>query len=119
MTIDGLHVTDYADDAEVAADAQSQYCLVETEAPVVNGVEYELLPKPVMVTFTTAAIAATTDGTDAVTLAVEIKNVVSTAGQLPLTGGLGIGLLIAVGLIPLVAAALYAKRANSKVNTEV
>lgn len=117
VTIDGLHVTDFENNADVPEADRGKYCLVETKAPVVDGVEYELLPKPVMVTFTRADLAPTNDDTDAVTRPVTIKNVVSTTGKLPLTGGLGIGLIVTAGLALLAGAALYAKRASGKVET--
>lgn len=108
VTINGLHVTDYENGAEISA--AKKYCLVETKAP--NG--YELLSKPVEVNFTRADLANTNDGTDAITQAANIKNVPSNGPKLPLTGGAGIGLLALLGAALVGAGAFWAKRNSSK-----
>lgn len=108
FTIDALHVTDFEDGKEITPD--QKYCLVETVAP--EG--YELLPKPVEINFTRAAIEETSNvpGDDAVTLVAEIENIKTVAPELPLTGGAGIGLLAGFGAAIVGAGAWVARRLN-------
>lgn len=106
LTIDGLHVTDFENNAEVTP-VTKKYCLVETEAPA----GYELLPTPVEVDFTRADLDA---GENKVTVVKEIENVTSTTPNLPLTGGAGIGLIAALGALLVGAGAWWAKRNSSK-----
>lgn len=106
FTINALHVTDFADGAEITA--TQKYCLVETTAPA----GYELLPNPIPIDFKRADIAATDDGTDAVTLRAEVENVKTIAPELPLTGGAGIGILAALGGLIVAGGAWVARRMN-------
>lgn len=106
IIIDGLHVSDFSDNA--AHEEAYKYCLVETKAP--EG--YELLPSPVVVTFTKAGVENTSDGTDAQTYGVTIENVAEVTDRLPSTGGMGVGLLIAAGA-GIVGAGAYAAKRNS------
>lgn len=108
FTIDALHVTDFEDGKEITPD--QKYCLVETKAP--EG--YELLPEPVEINFTRAAIGETSNvpGDDAVTLVAEIENIKTVAPELPLTGGAGIGLLAGFGAAIVGAGAWVARRLN-------
>lgn len=109
ITIDGLHVTDYANGAPVD-NIVYDYCLVESKAP--NG--YELLPNPVNVTFTWAEVNNTADGTDAVTRPVSVPNIETTSTNLPMTGGVGVGILMAIGAGLIGLGAFAAKRASRK-----
>ena len=54
------------------------------------------------------------DGDDAQTKVVQIENVASVSSQLPSTGGMGVGLLIAAGVGLVGAGAYAAKRNNDK-----
>lgn len=112
FTIDGLHASDFADGAALDA-AAFQYCLVETKALA----GHELLPEPFVVDFTleaVQAVEAVADGDDAQTKVVQIENVASVSSQLPSTGGMGVGLLIAAGVGLVGAGAYAAKRNNDK-----
>lgn len=107
--IDGLHVTDFENSAPVAT-VSKLFCLVETRAP--EG--YELLSRPVPVSFTRADIANTADGTDALTVRATVTNVASTQSNLPLTGGKGIGILAAIGIVIVGAGVWYARKVSAK-----
>jgi len=97
LTISGLRYSDWANGAAVAPGTPDYrtYYLVETTAPA----GYELLAEPVsfLINGTT-----TTVGID-----LEVKNIPSNSGfQLPLTGGVGTGILYAAGALLVVGAAL-------------
>ncbi|QGU03745.1 SpaH/EbpB family LPXTG-anchored major pilin [Corynebacterium comes] len=106
LVINGLHITDFTNN--VSGVEAYKYCLVETKAP--QG--YELLAEPVVITFTQDAVQSLALGDDAQTKVVEIENVASVSSQLPSTGGMGVGLLIAAG-VGLVGAGAYAAKRNS------
>ncbi|MEZ2121847.1 SpaH/EbpB family LPXTG-anchored major pilin [Corynebacterium sp. CCM 9203] len=80
-----------------------KYCLKEITAP--SG--YELLVEPVVVDVTTVAENANT-------VEKEVTNIKSTSSKLPETGGVGVGLLMALGASILGAGAFAAKRASRK-----
>lgn len=105
VTIDGLHVTDFENNAPI--EEKYKYCLVEVEAP--QG--YQLLSTPVEVEFTTAAVGNILDGTDAVTQVAKIEN--TRSGFLPNTGGAGVVLLLIVGAL-LAGSGVYAAARNAK-----
>ena len=105
FTIDGLHVTDYADDKPVTE--IKKYCLEETEAPA----GYAKLDKPVEVDFKRSDINpnfAEQDNT--VTLEKDIENVKQDTPNLPMTGGMGVGILAAIGAAIVAAGAWFARR---------
>ncbi|APT89851.1 hypothetical protein CSPHI_00675 [Corynebacterium sphenisci DSM 44792] len=104
-TINALHITDFADDKEGDS---GKYCLVEVEAPA----GYELLAEPVEVDFSRTALGE--EGGDGVTLTKKITNVESTAPSLPLTGGMGIGIIAALGALIIGAGVWLAKRNGTK-----
>lgn len=104
FTIDGLHVTDFADNAQVT-DAK-KFCLRETKAPA----GYAKLDKPVEINFTRKDIAATGEGDDAVTLVANVDNVKQDTPNLPNTGGAGVGILAAIGAAIVAAGAWFARR---------
>lgn len=104
FTIDGLHVTDFEDNKE--APATKKFCLTETEAPA----GYAKLDKPVEVDFTRENIAKTGAGDDAVTLVSKIDNVKQDSPNLPMTGGMGVGILAAIGAAIVAAGAWFARR---------
>ena len=97
LTISGLRYSDWADGAAVApgvADYRTYY-LVETTAPA----GYELLAEPISFLINSAS---TTVGID-----LSVKNIPSNGGfELPLTGGVGTGLLYAAGALLVVGAGL-------------
>lgn len=84
---------------DIWAGVGTQFCLLETQAP--DG--YELLPEPV-----TFELTADETTAELVAADIEIENVEANAGfQLPLTGGMGIWLILGTGGLLLIAAAIY------------
>ncbi|MCQ9343740.1 SpaH/EbpB family LPXTG-anchored major pilin [Corynebacterium kozikiae] len=138
VNISGLHVTDFADNADVPEGEQTVYCLYETKAPAGK----ELLSKPLsftlvkdptqtrtitrnVVVYKTDAQGNTTQETEQRTHTVavynpvflqvgdnagEVVNLDDTTPNLPLTGGLGVGILAAIGAGIVAAGAYFARR---------
>lgn len=107
ITIDGLHVTDFADNAQVTD--IKKFCLKETKAPA----GYALPENPVTeIEFTRENIVKTgeLEGDDAVTLVSEIENIKRDTPNLPMTGGAGVGILAAIGAAIVAAGAWFARR---------
>lgn len=104
FTIDGLHVTDFEDNKE--APATKKFCLKETKAPA----GYAKLEDPIEIDFTRKNIANTADGSDTVTLKKDIENVKQDTPNLPMTGGMGVGILAAIGAAIVAAGAWFARR---------
>ena len=104
FTIDGLHVTDFEDNKE--APATKKFCLKETKAPA----GYAELKDPIEIDFTRENIKSTTDGSDTVTLKKDIENVKQDTPNLPMTGGMGVGILAAIGAAIVAAGAWFARR---------
>ena len=104
FTIDGLHVTDFEDNKE--APATKKFCLKETKAPA----GYAELKDPIEIDFTRENIASTADGSDTVTLKKDIENVKQDTPNLPMTGGMGVGILAAIGAAIVAAGAWFARR---------
>lgn len=110
VKITGLHVNDFEDNAEVAADDQSHYCLIETKAPKGK----ELLPEALEFKL----VATSTDPERVYELASvqvgankgEVVNSDDTTPNLPMTGGMGIGILAAIGAAIVAAGAWFARR---------
>ena len=105
FTIDGLHVTDFEDNKGVAP-ATKKFCLKETKAPA----GYAELKDPVEIDFTRDNIRNTADGSDALTLEKDIENVKQDTPNLPMTGGMGVGILAAIGAAIVAAGAWFARR---------
>lgn len=111
FTIDALHVTDFADNKDLAE--PGHYCLVETEAPA----DYELLTKPVQFELTRADLGYGGEGEANIVnvkTAAKITNVKSTSPNLPLTGGPGIIALVLAGLALIGGGAWYGLRSSRK-----
>ncbi len=107
VTIDGLHVNDYADNTQGTQNEWTAYCLVETKSP--SG--FELLSKPIQFTLTSAqagSLQPITVGDNAG----EVVNLKDTTVRLPNTGGAGIVLLVLAGLV-LVGGGAFVARRNS------
>lgn len=108
LTISGLRYSDWANGAAVlpgSADYRTYY-LVETTAP--EG--YELLAEPISFLINSAS---TTVGVD-----LEVKNIPSNGGfELPLTGGVGTGLLYAAGALLVTGAGLLLVRSRRSTNS--
>lgn len=110
ITIDGLHVTDFANNAN-DPDGH-RYCLTETQAP--EG--YELRPEPIPLTFASTELTEgeAADGSRlAAQKLVKVENVNSVAPKLPATGGMGIGILMAIGAAVIGAGVWFARRTRS------
>lgn len=108
ITIDGLQLTDFQNNAEVTN--PGKYCLKETKAPA----GYVLPENPVTeVNFTRADVEDTADGS-AVALTAEVTNVKRDTPDLPLTGGAGVGILAAVGAAIVALGAWFARRNTKK-----
>lgn len=108
--IDALHVTDFADNKDLAE--PGHYCLVETEAPA----GYELRTKPVQFELTRADLGYVEGEATPVNLKAlaNITNVESTSPNLPLTGGPGIIALVLAGLALIGGGAWYGLRSSRK-----
>ncbi|MFW0771699.1 SpaH/EbpB family LPXTG-anchored major pilin [Paenarthrobacter nitroguajacolicus] len=108
LTISGLRYSDWANGAAVlpgSADYRTYY-LVETTAP--EG--YELLAEPISFLINSAS---TTVGLD-----LTVKNIPSNGGfELPLTGGVGTGLLYAAGALLVAGAGLLFVRSRRSTNS--
>ena len=107
ITIDGLHVTDFADNAQVTD--VKKFCLKETKAPA----GYALPEKNITeIDFTRDNIAKTGElkGDDKVTLVSEIENIKRDTPNLPMTAGAGVGILAAIGAAIVAAGAWFARR---------
>ncbi|WIM66898.1 SpaH/EbpB family LPXTG-anchored major pilin [Corynebacterium breve] len=96
ITVDGLHVTDIENNDDAI---EKNYCLVETQAPA----GYAKLVDPIPFQLT---------GEANVTYTADVLNV-DDDDFLPSTGGMGVGLIIAVGA-GLIGAGAYAARRNSQ-----
>ncbi|WP_293879360.1 SpaH/EbpB family LPXTG-anchored major pilin [uncultured Brevibacterium sp.] len=115
ISIDGLHVTDFADNAEVTD--VKKFCLKETKAPA----GYALPENPVTeIEFTRDNIAQTgeLEGDDEITLVSEIDNIKQDTPNLPMTGGAGVGLLGAIGALIAGAGVWFARRNAKKAQAE-
>lgn len=105
VVIDGLHVTNIADNQDIALGDQKDYCLVETKAP--EG--YELLTQPI--SFELPAPEAEGEVKDVV---VDVPNIKSVSPNLPLTGGPGIIALVLAGLALIGGGAWYGLRSSRR-----
>lgn len=111
FTIDGLHATDFANNAGIDPEDQKKFCLQETKAPA----GYALPENPVTeIDFTKENITATGNlaGDDQVTLVSEIDNVKQGTPSLPMTGGAGVGILAAIGAAIVAAGVWFARRSS-------
>ncbi|MBG9294940.1 SpaH/EbpB family LPXTG-anchored major pilin [Corynebacterium diphtheriae] len=134
VSITGLHVNDFADNKELSEDQQTVYCLVEIKAPAGK----ELLSKPIQ--FELKKVGDSTVKRDTYwhnnkTGAVEkqetktykvrdyelvalqvgdqkgkVVNLDDTTLNLPMTGGVGVGILAAIGAAIVAAGAWFARR---------
>lgn len=117
----GLHVTDYVNDEDVAAEVRDTYCVTETKAP-----EGYALPKnatkPLTLTRedhiglngadSTAKFETIADST-IIENGVVIDNVKNSVPLLPSTGGMGV-LIIALAGLAIIGGGVYAARRNSQ-----
>ncbi|TYR19600.1 SpaH/EbpB family LPXTG-anchored major pilin [Corynebacterium urealyticum] len=112
VKITGLHVNDFEDNAEVVEGERSHYCLIETKAPKGK----ELLPEALEFNL----VATTTSPERVYELASvqvgankgEVVNSDDTTPNLPMTGGMGVGILAAIGAAIVAAGAWFARRGS-------
>ncbi|MDK8499050.1 SpaH/EbpB family LPXTG-anchored major pilin [Corynebacterium accolens] len=105
VIIDGIHVTDVENGAE---QINKSYCLVETKAPrgfVATNEVYS---------FQLASSEEKLNTTSPVQYEAAITNKRSDMPQLPLTGGMGIGILGALAVLVAGGALWFARRANKE-----
>lgn len=105
VTIDGLHVNDYAD-GQQKDNLYTSYCLVETKSPA----GYELLAAPVefkVLKENHGKIVKINDSG-------KIENLKDTTPNLPMTGGAGVGILAAIGAAIVAAGAWFARRTSNE-----
>lgn len=134
VTIDGLHVNNYADDADLTP--ETNYCLVETKAPANYELRHEPIPVKVTLTgkevvteeaaynaqgelirySTSTELTDLLNGTDVKpTTLITSADVVNipVKPKLPLTGGAGIAIFGLIGAA-VIGGGLYAAKRNSR-----
>lgn len=120
ISFEGLHVTNFRNNAEAPAEAIYEYCVIETEAPA----GYSKDPEEKKITLTledrktrnaegvynqvAEANAATALRMNGVT----VNNIKSSTPTLPATGGMGILIVVLAGLA-IIGGGAYAARRNS------
>ena len=114
VTIDGLHANNIANmgsKGNTTPNKYTKYCLFETKSR--KG--FELLAEPLMFTLTANTKDNTVTASDIQVGANkgEIVNLEDTTPKLPLTGGMGIGILAALGALIIAAGAYSAKRRSA------
>lgn len=114
VTIDGLHANNIANmdsKGNTTPNKYNKYCLFETKSP--GG--FELLAEPLTFTLTanTETNTVTASEIKVGNNAGEIVNLKDTTPKLPLTGGMGIGILAALGALIIAAGAYSAKRRSA------
>ena len=105
VIIDGIHVTNIEDDSK---EIDKSYCLVETKAPSGYVATTEVH------SFKLVSDDQKLNTTTPVQYDAKIENKRSEMPKLPLTGGMGIGLLAALGALIAGLAAWTARRANAE-----
>ncbi|CQD05174.1 putative surface-anchored fimbrial subunit [Corynebacterium striatum] len=105
VIIDGIHVTNVEDDSKKI---DKSYCLLETKAPRGYVATAEVH------SFKLESDEKKLGTTTPVQYNAEIKNKRSEMPKLPLTGGMGIGILAALGALIAGLAAWTARRANTE-----
>ncbi|OFP27663.1 SpaH/EbpB family LPXTG-anchored major pilin [Corynebacterium sp. HMSC068G04] len=107
ITIDGLHVTDFADNAQVTD--VKKFCLKETKAPAGYALPEDNVTE-IEFTRDNISVEGNLEGDDKVTLVSEIENIKQDTPNLPMTGGAGVGILAAIGAAIVAAGAWFARR---------
>lgn len=106
VTIDGLHVNDYANATEGVKNLYTSYCLVETKSP--KG--FELLAEPVKFELLKEKHGQVVD----INTTGKIENLKDRTPELPMTGGAGVGILAAIGAAIIGAGAWFARRNSAE-----
>ena len=110
VKITGLHVNDFENNAEVAAGEQSHYCLIETKAPKGKELLPEALEFKLVASETTPDRVYKLASVQVGANEGEVVNSDDTTPNLPMTGGMGIGILAAIGAAIVAAGAWFARR---------
>ena len=112
VKITGLHVNDFENNAEVAADDQSHYCLIETKAPKGKELLPEALEFKLVATETSPERVYQLASVQVGANEGEVVNSDDTTPNLPMTGGAGVGILAAIGAAIVAAGAWFARRGS-------
>lgn len=110
VKITGLHVNDFEDNAEVAAGEQSRYCLIEVKAPKGKELLPEALEFKLVATATAPERVYELASVQVGANEGEVVNSDDTTPNLPMTGGMGVGILAAIGAAIVAAGAWFARR---------
>lgn len=110
VKITGLHVNDFENNAEVAAGEQSHYCLIETKAPKGKELLPEALEFKLVASETTPDRVYKLASVQVGANEGEVVNSDDTTPNLPMTGGMGVGILAAIGAAIVAAGAWFARR---------
>ncbi|MDK8669067.1 SpaH/EbpB family LPXTG-anchored major pilin [Corynebacterium marquesiae] len=110
VKITGLHVNDFEDNAEVAAGEQSHYCLIEVKAPKGKELLPEALEFKLVASETTPERVYELASVQVGANEGEVVNSDDTTPNLPMTGGMGVGILAAIGAAIVAAGAWFARR---------
>lgn len=110
VKITGLHVNDFEDNKEVATGEQSHYCLIEVKAPKGKELLPEALEFKLVATETTPERVYELASVQVGANEGEVVNSDDTTPNLPMTGGMGVGILAAIGAAIVVAGAWFARR---------
>lgn len=110
VKITGLHVNDFEDNAEVAANEQSHYCLIEVKAPKGKELLPEALEFKLVASETTPERVYQLASVQVGANEGEVVNSDDTTPNLPMTGGMGVGILAAIGAAIVAAGAWFARR---------
>ncbi|CAB0947399.1 isopeptide-forming domain-containing fimbrial protein [Corynebacterium diphtheriae] len=106
VRITGLHVNDFENNAQVAEGEQSHYCLIETKAPkgkelLPEAIEFKLVGPDRIYELASVQVGGTKG---------EVVNSDDTTPNLPMTGGMGVGILATIGAAIVAAGAWFARR---------
>lgn len=102
----------YGEDGVPNDQASTNYWLVETKSPEVNGVKYNLLDKPIQVTINKDSHAIPATFTGHADFKVSVLN--KTGIKLPTTGGMGTILFTVLGAILMVSAIILFTKSSKK-----
>lgn len=110
VKITGLHVNDFENNAEVTKDQQSHYCLIEVKAPKGKELLPEALEFKLVATETSPERVYQLASVKVGANEGEVVNSDDTTPNLPMTGGMGVGILAAIGAAIVAAGAWFARR---------
>lgn len=120
ITFEGLHVTNFRNDADAPADEIFQYCVIETAAPA----GYSKDPEEKKITLTREdrkarnaegvynQVAEANTATALRMNGVTVNNIKSSTPTLPATGGMGVLIVVLAGLA-IIGGGVYAARRNA------